>query len=60
MDLEQRVSTLEISFAKHEGSCAERQGSIMSRLNRIESIMLAVLAALVLGLFWLVFNRHGF
>lgn len=60
MDLEQRVSTLEIGFARHEGACAQRQGNIVSRLNRIESIMLAVLGALVFGLLWIIFNRHGF
>lgn len=47
-DLDKRLST-------HEAVCAERYSSILSRMSRMEKIMIAVAGAIIVGLVKLAF-----
>jgi hypothetical protein len=44
------VHTLDVRLSTHEAVCAERQGSILRRLGRLEKIMLGTAGVLIIGM----------
>lgn len=49
-DLMETIDNLNVRLTAHEAVCAERYSNIMSRMNRIEKIMLLTAGALIVGL----------
>lgn len=49
------VAEIDKRLSTHEAVCAERYGSILARMGRMEKIMIAVAGAIILGLAKLAF-----